>query len=93
MNTTSMTRTKKVQVLSYKGATYVFHKTDDKEEETVFSHRCWWIVKNHKMIPDETLEVLIQLSHIWASVKFLGVMYDDDIMMQLSLHRDIYKKQ
>lgn len=84
-----MTPTQKPLAILYKGMTYVFNHTDQKEDESTFMHRCWWIVRNVMEKPTtDTLDTLTRMSYLWAAVKFLGVTYDDDIMSQLSSYKD-----
>lgn len=86
--TTSMTTERKTLVVPYKGITYVFNKTDEKEDDNMFSHRCWWIAKN--VSSENTIDQLMNMSFVWVAVKFFGVTYDDTVMKNLSTYKDIF---
>lgn len=79
---------KKVLVIPFKGQSYVFHKTYALETDEMFLQRCWWVVKN--ITDTVSITDLLNLSHMWAAVKFLGVAYDDDIMTKISQCTDTF---
>ena len=82
---------KAIIVLSYKGNTYVFQKTDKTETSSIFQDRCWWIVKNMcKITTVDSKSTLYKMSYIWSAVKNLGVQYDESIMEKLSQYNNLY---
>lgn len=79
-------------VISYKGYVYKFVKKDETETPAIFRDRCWWIVKNIDN-KDLNLDKLMYLSHIYISMKYYGVSYDDNITNIMKTLKDVYEKQ
>ncbi len=78
-------------VISHKGQTYCFTKTDDTETSTMFRERCWWIVKNiHNGNFD--IKKLISLSYVWISMKYYNASYDDETIDLMKTFDDVYIK-
>jgi hypothetical protein len=82
-------------VITYLGKTYVFTKTDDNndvETDVMFRDRCWWIVKNIVRHSKDSKTSLIALSHIWASMKYYGSVYEPHVVELLKTYEDVYIK-
>lgn len=78
-------------VISYKGDIYKFIKKDATESDTMFRDRCWWIVKNIDNKHD--INKLMSLSHIYVSIKYYNVSYDETVIELMKTFKDACLKQ
>jgi hypothetical protein len=70
-----------IEVINYKGNIYTFKKEDNQEPYPIFLERIWWIVNN--MHKSSSMKDLLNLSHIWACVRFYKTTYDQSTMNKL----------
>lgn len=80
-------------VITYLGNTYVFKKPDDNndvETDAMFRDRCWWLVKNIVRHNTDNKTRLLALSHIWASIKYYGAVYEPHVLDMLKTYEDVY---
>jgi hypothetical protein len=80
-------------VITHQGNIYKFNKTDCTESDTMFRDRCWWIIKNIASPSPKSIQRLTAMSHLWASNKYYGTTYDEEVMNEMQTYQDVFNQK
>jgi len=71
-----------MHIILYQGQLYKFENFTNELEDH-FINRCWFVVKNIHQFENNYV-YLEKLSHIWVNIKYLNVLYEQNILDEIS---------